>query len=97
MKVPDELFAGLERLDFVKCDVEGFEFQVFSNMQQTLVKHKPLIQTELNGDENRDAVISLLEKLGYKVHVLSSGNELKPCVGAELAQHHGDFYFKPVK
>ncbi|KAA9325484.1 FkbM family methyltransferase [Adhaeribacter soli] len=95
MKVPDELFAGLERLDFVKCDVEGFEFQVFSNMQKTLTRHKPLIQTELNGDANRDKVIGLLAKLGYQVHVLSAENKLKPCHGAEIASHHGDFYFKP--
>ncbi|MFC5270648.1 FkbM family methyltransferase [Adhaeribacter terreus] len=94
MKIPDELFAGLERLDFVKCDVEGFEYQVFSNMQATLTKYKPLIQTELNGDENRDNVIGLLEKLGYRVHVLSAENELKPCAGPEIASHHGDFYFK---
>jgi len=96
MKVPDELFADLKRLDFVKCDVEGFEFQVFSNMQATLAKHKPLIQTELNGDKNRDNVIGLLEKLGYRVHVLSAENELKPCAGPEIASHHGDFYFKSV-
>jgi FkbM family methyltransferase len=97
MKVPDELFGSLERLDFVKCDVEGFEFQVFSNMQQTLAKHLPLIQTELNGNHNRDSVIALLEKMGYQVCVLSAENELKPCHGAEIAKHHGDFYFKPLK
>ncbi|MBK0404364.1 FkbM family methyltransferase [Adhaeribacter sp. BT258] len=97
MKVPDELFSGLQRLDFVKCDVEGFEFQVFSNMQQTLARHLPLIQTELNGDHNRDSVIALLEKLGYQTCVLSAENELKPARGAEIANHHGDFYFKPVK
>ena len=92
-----ELFAGLDRLDFVKCDVEGFEFQVFSNMQQTLAKHLPLIQTELNGDHNRYSVIALLEKIGYQTCVLSAENELKPCLGAEIANHQGDFYFKPLK
>lgn len=96
MVVPDELFATLERLDFVKCDVEGFEFQVFSNMQQVLAKHKPLIQTELNGDENRDKVIALLSGLGYQLCALSADNKLKPVAGPEIAKHHGDFYFKPV-
>lgn len=34
MKIPDELFINLNRLDFVKCDVEGYEFEVFRNMRQ---------------------------------------------------------------
>ena len=97
MKVPDELFSDLKRLDFVKCDVEGFEYPVFSNMQQTLKQHMPLIQTELNGTGNRDRVIALLESLGYQTCVLSAENKLKPCAGAEIASHEGDFYFKPTK
>jgi FkbM family methyltransferase len=97
MQVPDELFAGLNRLDFVKCDVEGFEFQVFSNMQKTLKRHMPLIQTELNGANNRDRVMTLLNGLGYQTCVLSAENKLVPCAGPEIASHHGDFYFKPLK
>ena len=33
MRVPDELLADLPRLDFVKCDVEGFEHEVFRHLQ----------------------------------------------------------------
>lgn len=95
MKVPDELFRNLSRLDFVKCDVEGFEFQVFSHLQEALRKFKPLIQTELNGYENRQGVMALLHKLGYQSYILSPGKTLTFCDDAQqLAQHQGDFYFK---
>ncbi len=95
MKVPDELFGNLNRLDFVKCDVEGFEFQVFSNMQATLQKFKPLVQTELNGTENRDSVIKILQNLGYQPYILSGNQTLELCDSEpEQARHHGDFYFK---
>ena len=97
MRVPDELFADLARLDFVKCDVEGFEHEVFRNMQRTLRRFRPLIQTELNGLENRRNVVALLEKLGYKPFVLSERSELVPCTTAQLESAvTADFYFQPV-
>jgi FkbM family methyltransferase len=97
MRVPDELFAHLPRLDFVKCDVEGFEYEVFRHMQTTLRRFRPLIQTELNGLENRRAVTDLLAGLGYKPFVLSERLELEPCTAAHLAGAvAADFYFQPV-
>ncbi|WP_426490135.1 FkbM family methyltransferase [Hymenobacter sp. 102] len=97
MRVPDELFAHLPRLDFVKCDVEGFEYEVFRHMQDTLRRFRPLIQTELNGLENRRAVADLLAGLGYKPFVLSARLELEPCTDAHLTSAvTADFYFQPV-
>ena len=96
MRVPDELFRDLTRLDFVKCDVEGFEYEVFRHMQATLRRFRPLIQTELNGLENRRAVASLLAGLGYKPFVLSARSELVPCTAAQLESAvTADFYFQP--
>ncbi|GAB3240397.1 hypothetical protein GCM10027346_34490 [Hymenobacter seoulensis] len=97
MRVPDTLFASLPRLDFVKCDVEGFEHEVFRHMQATLRRFRPLIQTELNGLENRRAVTSLLAELGYKPFVLSERFELIPCSEAQLTSAvAADFYFQPT-
>jgi FkbM family methyltransferase len=97
MRVPDELLGDLARLDFVKCDVEGFEYEVFRHMQHTLRRFQPLIQTELNGLENRRNVVELLEKLGYKPFVLSERSELVPCTMAHLESAvTADFYFQPV-
>lgn len=45
IKVGDELpeLANAPRIDLIKIDVEGFEFQVMRGLQQTLSKHKPRI------------------------------------------------------
>ncbi len=94
MKIPDELFINLNRLDFVKCDVEGYEFEVFRNMQETLRKFKPLIQTELNGKENREQVCQLLTGLGYEIYILGQNQTLIPGDEESLSTHQGDFYFK---
>ncbi|HEX8429016.1 FkbM family methyltransferase [Hymenobacter sp.] len=97
MRVPDDLLAHLPRLDFVKCDVEGFEFEVFRHMQATLRRFQPLIQTELNGLENRLAVVNLLAELGYKPFLLSERSELVPCTEGQLqGAVSADFYFQPL-
>jgi len=48
---------NLPRVDFVKCDVEGYEQYVFENMKETIMKHRPLVQSELGGEQNRKTVI----------------------------------------
>lgn len=94
MRIPDELFSNLDRLDFVKCDVEGYESFVFSNMIKTITRFKPLIQTELGGDENRMTVIGLLKGLGYEVKILRERKLISPDP-ENIKSLHCDFYFIP--
>src|ERR1035437_1464796 len=70
MKVPDQLFSKLERLDFIKCDIEGYEHIAFANMVETLKRFTPVIQSELGGEDNRMKVITLMESLGYATYIL---------------------------
>lgn len=92
MKNPDILFQEIEKIDFIKVDVEGYESEVFYNMQETLRKHKPLIQSELSGAENRAKSLSILTKLGYKPHVLNNGDMF--LADDKIIQNYsGDFYF----
>jgi FkbM family methyltransferase len=46
----DEAFAweGLDRLDYIKIDVEGAEAQVLSGAMKTISKYRPIIQMEVN-------------------------------------------------
>lgn len=96
MRNPDQLFAGLKELHFVKCDVEGYESIVFDNFKTILAKFQPIIQTELNGEENRKTVISNLMSLGYSCAILKNGKlqDISVNEALKLAQ---DFYFLPKK
>lgn len=98
MRLPDELLAELPRLDFIKCDVEGFEAEVFDHLHATLRRFRPLIQTELNGVANRRRVVELLSTFGYEPFVLSKNFELVACTDAQLTNSvTADFYFQPVR
>jgi len=94
MRIPDKLFSDLEKLDFIKCDVEGFEHHVFTNLQDTLKKFKPLVQSELAGEENRMSVINLFKSFDYKACLLING-KLEEIAETEYLKANSDFYFIP--
>ena len=94
MQIPDELFAGLSRFDFLKCDVEGYEVFIMPHFIQTLSRFKPVIQMEISSESNRNAIFNLLAPLGYRIFALKN-NELAPLTPQEaLVYESGDFYFK---
>jgi FkbM family methyltransferase len=69
----DGLFLHLPRLDYIKCDVEGFEYQVFSSMLRTLEAHHPMLLCELFDRELLIRFATLLQPMGYRAYLLENG------------------------
>lgn len=69
----DGLFKDLSRIDFIKCDVEGLEFSVFSSMPETLAKHRPVLLCEFFDAKERVKLYELLRPLGYQVFGIDKG------------------------
>ena len=46
----DDLFPeiGMDRLDFIKIDVEGYELRVLKGAQKTIQQYRPIVQMEFN-------------------------------------------------
>lgn len=61
----------LEKLDFVRMDVEGYENYVFEGMHKTLEKFKPMIQIEIHsslmGKETTIKLLEFLKNQGYDI------------------------------
>ncbi|GHV56788.1 hypothetical protein FACS1894182_04070 [Bacteroidia bacterium] len=81
MKIPSVLFKDLEKIDYIKCDIEGFEYIVLSDMKEIIRKCKPIVQVEV-WPENEAKLLSMFDELGYlpyKLHknrlVLQKKNE----------------------
>jgi FkbM family methyltransferase len=66
----DQHFAGLPRLDFIKCDVEGLEFSVFSSFRELIARHRPVILCELGDPQERSRLLDLLEPFRYRMYYL---------------------------
>jgi len=61
-------FVGEEPLpDFIKCDVEGAEVQVFAGARKVL-EHRPLVACEVHSDDNRVQLTQLFSSLGYSLN-----------------------------
>ena len=75
MRRGSELFAGLERLDFVKCDVEGYELIVMHELRPLLERFRPTVLIETGG-ENRPQIIELFTELCYTGYTLDRGREI---------------------
>ena len=72
MKIPSKLFATLNRIDFIKCDIEGLEYTVLSEMRAIIEKHKPKVQVEVWGD-NEHPMLEMFDAMGYAPYKLHNG------------------------
>lgn len=69
------LFDSLTRLDFVKCDIEGYEAIVMEEMRPLLARFRPTVLIETGG-ENRPRIVRLFTELGYRGYTLDRGREI---------------------
>ena len=62
---------GINKIDFVRMDVEGYEKNVLDGLKQTLQQSKPIIHIEVHvnimGKENTLSMFQNLKDLGYDV------------------------------
>ncbi|MFA6280888.1 MAG: FkbM family methyltransferase [Candidatus Omnitrophota bacterium] len=75
----DDVFftLGVDRLDFIKCDVEGAEKLVFDGGFETIKKYKPVIFSELLRKWSKkfgyhpNDVIKMFRNIGYECYVIN--------------------------
>ena len=90
MKNARELFNAFEKIDYLKCDIEGYERVVIPEILPVLQKLKPTIQIETNG-ENRPLIESTLYSAGFEKYYLD-GSTLKKAVPGQK-EPEGDLVF----
>ena len=69
MKKPSVLFGNLDKINYIKCDIEGFEYIVLSDMKEIIRKCKPTVQVEVWPD-NEKKLLELFDELGYTPYKL---------------------------
>ncbi len=92
MKRPEDLLCGLERIDLIKCDIEGFELTVLGRLKEIIAKHRPILQVEV-WPPNLEGILALLLPMGYRAMKLDKG-KLVPAADGCL-EEEGDIIFLP--
>lgn len=87
MKIPSKLFGDLSRIDYLKCDIEGFEYTVLNDMREIIERTKPTVQVEV-WPQNQQAVMSLFSSMKYEAFMLQKGKLVRYAQGMD-----GDFIF----
>ncbi len=72
LKKGSEVFADLEKIDYIKCDIEGYEWIVFQDMKEVFASKKPIIQAEC-WEQNFDEVLAFFIDLDYVTYKLNNG------------------------
>lgn len=86
-----ELLADLDRLDYIKCDIEGYELNVFKEIKPILEKHLPFVQIEI-AEKNLPEMIDLFTSLGYTQFGIKDFKFIQE-TGKQAEE--GDFFFVP--
>lgn len=88
---PNSLLKNLSKIDYIKCDIEGFEWIVFQELKEVLKQYQPIVQIEIS-TENRREMIPFFTDLGYVQYginnfkfVKEDGKQIEP----------GDYLFVP--
>lgn len=75
MQRGSELFGGMEQIDFIKCDIEGYERVVLPELRPLIEKFHPTVLVETDG-ESRQQMIKMFTELGYSAYMLVGGKEV---------------------
>lgn len=82
MRRGSELFGSLEKLDFIKCDIEGYEVAVIPEMASLIECHRPTVLIETGG-EKRAAMTEFFTSRGYAGYTLHGGRLLPLAAGED--------------
>ncbi len=85
-----KLLGSLDKIDYIKCDIEGYEVVVFNEIKSVIEKQKPTVQIEI-GPENEKEMISYFKELGYIQYGIANFKIVKENSDSQLEQ--GDFLF----
>ena len=90
------VFIILKEIDFIKIDVEGYEFEVLNGSIATLTEHHPLLQIEIVFSYRSEDIFSevweFLGGFGYKAYFVSNG-ELRRLDQCQQVENEHNYYF----
>ncbi len=95
LRRPETVFSNLKKLDFIKCDVEGYEIHILPHFVSILQQFKPIVQVEIVSYDNKARIFPLFTEMDYQICILQQ-NQLEIIdIEATFTQSHLNYYFIP--
>jgi len=88
---PLSLIEGEPKLDYIKCDIEGYEWIVFQALKPALIRHLPIVQIEIS-QKNLNDFINFFTALEYVQYGISNHEVIKE---DGVQNEEGDYLFIP--
>jgi FkbM family methyltransferase len=85
-----DFFHTFERIDYIKCDIEGHEWEVFELLEDILKNKRPVVQLEID-PKNETILFDFFQKLNYR----RCGIEKQTCKEETSGHFGGDYLFVP--
>ena len=75
MRRGSEMFANIGKIDFIKCDIEGYERVVMPELRALIERDHPTVLIETDG-ETRVQMVEMFAEMGYRATMLEGGVEV---------------------
>lgn len=86
-----EFIGKIPKIDYIKCDIEGYEGIVFDEIKPVIANQRPFVQLEIS-EENRKQLLALFIELDY----LQFGIYDAQFISEEgMQKEEGDYFFVP--
>ena len=93
LKKGSELFKDLKRINYIKCDIEGYEWIVFQEIKKLIIQHRPIVQVEI-AEESIPLFVDYFNELNYLQYGIKDFKLLRENGKQEEI---GDFLFLPLE
>jgi FkbM family methyltransferase len=87
----NEFIGNIPRIDYIKCDIEGYEGIVFEEIKYILEEKRPLVQLEIS-DQNKDQLLKLFKEIDYMQYGVSNFKFIQEYGNQK---EEGDYLFIP--
>jgi FkbM family methyltransferase len=86
-----DFIGKITKIDYIKCDIEGYEGIVFEELRPILDEKRPLVQLEIS-EQNKDHLLGLFKDLDYVQFGIANFKFIQ-----ENGNQHeeGDYFFVP--
>jgi len=92
----DDYFSSIKiKINFIKCDVEGYEFNVLKGAKKILLTHRPTILCEIWNNPQLHCTFEFLENLGYSPFYVDQATLKKVDKTSQDWVNKNDYFFLP--